>query len=251
MPTDTTTTLDHAPTDAAIHRTDLPLDRDAPPGDRRRLSELAPDRPVVAQPTSPGHPERQGPPGPSQPASPNTVPPADGSDPDRPVPPLDPGVEDDRDRPADAPDTLPDTGEDEREEHRNTPPPPGYDEKAEDRGHDGATASSAARPPARGDQADDDGTRIRQLDPLPEGEGPRLIALMNQKGGVGKTTTAANVAAALAEGGLNVLAIDLDPQAHLTLSLGVEPDGIEVSMYDLLIDADVSAIETVQEVGRP
>lgn len=233
-------TPSHTP-EATAHRLthdDLPRDRDTPPGAREALSALAPPRPVIADP---GHPEPQGPPGANQPESPHTVP---AHTPDHAEP------MDDRDRPDDAPDYLPDTGEDEREEHQNTPPPPGYSE-----GTSTGAATSVAVLPSRTEPREpaesDDGTRIRQLDPLPEGEGPRLIALMNQKGGVGKTTTAANVAAALAEGGLNVLAIDLDPQAHLTLSLGVEPDDIEVSMYDLLTDEDLSAIEIVQEVGRP
>ena len=51
----------------------------------------------------------------------------------------------------------------------------------------------------------------------------RSIAVMNQKGGVGKTTTAVNISAALAETGLRICLIDLDPQAHATLHLGIEP----------------------------
>ena len=54
---------------------------------------------------------------------------------------------------------------------------------------------------------------------------PRVIALMNQKGGVGKTTTTVNLGAALAEAGKRVCLIDLDPQAHLTINYGIEPDG--------------------------
>ncbi len=62
----------------------------------------------------------------------------------------------------------------------------------------------------------------------------RTIAVLNQKGGVGKTTTVANVAAALAAAGQKVIAIDLDPQAHLTIHLGVEPQVIEAGVYEVL-----------------
>jgi chromosome partitioning protein len=64
----------------------------------------------------------------------------------------------------------------------------------------------------------------------------RRIAIINQKGGVGKTTTAVNLAAALAECGQRVCVIDLDPQAHATTHLGIEPDGKSASMYDVLVN---------------
>src|SRR5436305_1397308 len=60
----------------------------------------------------------------------------------------------------------------------------------------------------------------------------RRIAILNQKGGVGKTTTAVNLAAALAECGQRVCVLDLDPQAHATTHLGIEPDGSAPSLYD-------------------
>jgi chromosome partitioning protein len=63
----------------------------------------------------------------------------------------------------------------------------------------------------------------------------RRIAIINQKGGVGKTTTAVNLAAALARCGQRVQVLDLDPQAHATTHLGVEPDGSAPSMYDVLV----------------
>lgn len=65
----------------------------------------------------------------------------------------------------------------------------------------------------------------------------RRIAIINQKGGVGKTTTAVNLAAALARTGKRVCVLDLDPQAHATTHLGLEPDGKSPSMYDALTDS--------------
>lgn len=72
--------------------------------------------------------------------------------------------------------------------------------------------------------------------PSAAGHRVRTIALMNQKGGVGKTTTAVNLAAALAEAGRRICLIDLDPQAHLTLHLGIDITGTDHTVYDLLID---------------
>ncbi len=64
----------------------------------------------------------------------------------------------------------------------------------------------------------------------------RRIAVLNQKGGVGKTTTSVNLGAALARAGKRVCILDMDPQAHASTHLGIEPDGQSPSMYEVLID---------------
>lgn len=64
----------------------------------------------------------------------------------------------------------------------------------------------------------------------------RRIAVINQKGGVGKTTTTVNLAAALADTGKRVCVMDLDPQAHASTHLGIEPDGSHPSLYDVLVN---------------
>jgi chromosome partitioning protein len=76
----------------------------------------------------------------------------------------------------------------------------------------------------------------------------RVIALMNQKGGVGKTTTTVNLAAAFARAGRPTLVVDLDPQAHATLHLGVDPSEVNVSVYDALVDPSIEPASTVRRV---
>ncbi len=77
----------------------------------------------------------------------------------------------------------------------------------------------------------------------------RTIAIINQKGGVGKTTTVANLSAALARNGSRVAIIDLDPQAHLTIHLGIEPENIENGSYEVLSRA--VEFEKVLQPVRP
>ena len=74
----------------------------------------------------------------------------------------------------------------------------------------------------------------------------RAIVVANQKGGVGKTTTAINLAACLAEAGQKVLAIDMDPQGNMTSGLGVDKDAIENTVYELLL-GECNAEECLQE----
>jgi chromosome partitioning protein len=64
---------------------------------------------------------------------------------------------------------------------------------------------------------------------------PRIMAVANQKGGVGKTTTAVNLGAGLAEIGFRVLVVDLDPQGNATTGLGIDGRSFELSMYDVLM----------------
>jgi chromosome partitioning protein len=73
----------------------------------------------------------------------------------------------------------------------------------------------------------------------------RVIAFANQKGGVAKTTTTLNLAAAFAEEGHRVLCIDMDPQGNLTMSQGIDPDTLEVSMFDVLVH-DMSIREVIR-----
>ena len=74
---------------------------------------------------------------------------------------------------------------------------------------------------------------------------PPIVAFFNQKGGTAKTTSTLNVAAALAERGHQVLAVDLDPQASLTMALGIDVRRLELSVYDLLADEDLPLVEAI------
>jgi len=73
----------------------------------------------------------------------------------------------------------------------------------------------------------------------------RIIAIANQKGGCGKTTTAVNLAVALAEKGKNTLIVDLDPQGHSTIGFGYDPDSLTITIYNALMKAQPTMSEII------
>ncbi|HEX2052165.1 MAG TPA: ParA family protein [Actinomycetota bacterium] len=78
-----------------------------------------------------------------------------------------------------------------------------------------------------------------------------IVAVVNQKGGVGKTTSTINLGAALAEQGARVLLVDFDPQGALSVGLGLNPNEVETSVYNLLLDRSVGLSEVVSATKVP
>ena len=75
----------------------------------------------------------------------------------------------------------------------------------------------------------------------------KIYAIVNQKGGVGKTTSVINLAANLAENGRRVLIVDIDPQANATSGIGIDKNDLERSMYDLLLEESTAVDATIQQ----
>jgi chromosome partitioning protein len=95
-------------------------------------------------------------------------------------------------------------------------------------GGDGVSSTSPFAPDVHAGQ--------QQQPAQPAARHAKVIAFANQKGGVAKTTTTLNLAVAFAEAGHRVLAVDLDPQGNLTMSQGIDPDSVDKSMYDVLVN---------------
>src|SRR5690242_18839072 len=90
-----------------------------------------------------------------------------------------------------------------------------------------------------------------QPEPLTRHGPARVVAVCNQKGGVGKTTTTINLGAALAQFGRRVLLVDFDPQGALSVGLGVNPMELDLTVYNLLMERGMAADEVLLKTAVP
>ena len=138
-------------------------------------------------------------------------------------------------------------------EHDHVHADPTHEPPQEERWEDEGGAPPVPEPEV---QAPDEGSSVPGDAPAePEAfQGPspaRIIALANQKGGVGKTTSTISLGAALAELGNDVLIVDFDPQGGCAIGLGIEPDSLELSIYNALLDRDCRVEDVIVKTGWP
>jgi chromosome partitioning protein len=215
----------------------------------QRMEEAVPERPAGASELHPKSPE----PGESRPVAEDTSPAADVPDSEDSAPATAGPVAEDAPLPAgpvagtdssssqaagDEPAPTPPAGEGATE--TNEQAVPAVEMGSTRAPDDGRMKASDLIAPSRHDAVVEQGA-----EPEAPAKHAEVIAFANQKGGVAKTTTTLNLAVAFAESGHRVLCIDLDPQGNLTMSQGIDPDKVEKSLYDVLVN-DMPISEIIQ-----